>query len=116
MFLERAQPLRQALEANPDDPGMLNDLAWLLATCPVEGVADPREALKLAERAERLTRGDNYSVLDTLGAAYAASGNMKRAADAVRKAIKKAESSGMSTDPLMARLKLYESGKPFREL
>ncbi|NLG34914.1 MAG: PilT/PilU family type 4a pilus ATPase, partial [Lentisphaerae bacterium] len=114
-YEERAQPLRQTLQANPDDIGTLNDLAWLLATCPVGGVSEPKEALKLAERAEKLSRGDNHSILDTLAAAHAAAGNTRRAADIVRRAIKLADAAGTGTDPLVARLKLYESGKPFRE-
>ncbi len=115
-FNERVQPLRDALQANPDDVETLNDLAWRLATCLVERACDPKEALRLAERAEKLTRGSNHSVLDTLAAAQAAGGNTRRAADTLRKAIKLAESAGVSTDPMLARLKLYENGKPFREL
>lgn len=113
---ERAQPLRQGLQENPDDVGMLNDLAWLLSTSAVGGVSEPKEALKLAERAEKLTRGKDVSVLDTLAAAQAAAGNTRRAADTIRKAIKLANASDLATDPLLARLKLYESGKPFRDV
>jgi len=113
---ERAEPLRKALETDPNDVGALNDLAWLLATCPDSCAPDPREAIRLAERAEKLTRGDNPSVLDTLAAAYAAAGNTRRAADILRKAIKLATAHDIATDPMTARLKIYEAGKPFREL
>jgi len=115
-FAERVEPLRVALQQNPDDAGVLNDLAWLLATCPIADAANPREALKLAERAAKLMREENPSVLDTLAAAQAATGNPRRAADTIRKAIKLAEASGAPVDPLRARLHLYEAGKPFREV
>ena len=114
-FAEQILPMRTALQVTPDDIGLLNDLAWLLATSPIAAATDAKEALKLAERAERLSQSDTPSILDTLAAAQAATGNTRRAADTVRKAIKIAQASGMAVDPLLARLKLYESGKPFHE-
>ena len=114
-FEAQANPLREALQKTPDDLATLNDLAWLLATCPVDGVGEPKETLKLAEQAAKLSHSDNPLILDTLAAAQAAAGYTRRAADTVRKAIKLANAAEMSVDPMLARLVLYEAGKPFRE-
>jgi hypothetical protein len=62
-----------------------------------------------------MSGGDTPSVLDTLAAAQAAVGNTRRAADTLRKAIKLSVAAGLAVDPLLARLKLYEAGKIFRE-
>ena len=114
-FNEKIEPLRATLRSRPDDIGTLNDLAWILATCSIPDAADPKEALQLAERVVKLSGGDTPSVLDTLAAAQAAAGNTRRAADTLRKAIKISVTAGLAVDPLLARLKLYEAGKLFRE-
>jgi twitching motility protein PilT len=114
-FNEKIEPLRATLRIHPDDIGTLNDLAWILATCPIPDAADPKEALRLAERVMKVSGGDTPSVLDTLAAAQAAMGNTRRAAETIRKAIKLSVAAGLSVDPLLARLKLYEGGKVFRE-
>ena len=114
-FNEKIEPLRATLRSRPDDIGTLNDLAWILATCSIPDAADPKEALQLAERVVKLSGGDTPSVLDTLAAAQAAAGNTRRAADTLRKAIKISVAAGLAVDPLLARLKLYETGKIFRE-
>ncbi|MEI8353743.1 MAG: PilT/PilU family type 4a pilus ATPase [Lentisphaerota bacterium] len=114
-FNEKIEPLRATLRSRPDDIGTLNDLAWILATCSIPDAADPKEALQLAERVVKLSGGDTPSVLDTLAAAQAAAGNTRRAADTLRKAIKLSVAAGLAVDPLLARLKLYEAGKIFRE-
>jgi twitching motility protein PilT len=114
-FNEKIEPLRATLRSRPDDIGTLNDLAWILATCSIPDAADPKEALQLAERVVKLSGGDTPSVLDTLAAAQAAAGNTRRAADTLRKAIKISVGAGLAVDPLLARLKLYETGKIFRE-
>lgn len=52
----------QALEINEDDPGLLNNLAYLL----MDKLEDPQSALPYARKAARMLPG-NASVLDTLG-------------------------------------------------
>lgn len=112
---DQAKPLREALQTTPDDIGTLNDLAWLLATCPIDGVSNPKEALQFAERAAKLSRGTEPLVLDTLAAAQAAAGYTRRAADTVRKAIKLATAAGLAVEPMLARLALYEAERPFKD-
>ena len=77
--LEAVAAYRQVLTLRPDWPGVLNNLAWMLATEPE--VRAPAEAVRLAERAVALTGAADPDALDTLAAAYDAAG---RPADAER--------------------------------
>jgi twitching motility protein PilT len=108
---------RERLRTQPENVPALNDLAWLLATNPSDRVRDGAEAVRLAERANRLAGGADASVLDTLGTAYAENGNFRRAADAARKALEIALAQKLSAliGPLNFRLRLYEKNQPFRD-
>ncbi len=46
---------RRTLEIEPDRVGALLDLAWIIATAPNVELRVPAEAVRLAERAVRLT-------------------------------------------------------------
>ena len=63
---------RKALELKDDYVGVLNDLAWVLATHADENLRNPAEAVELSERACELTDYKDPLILDTLSAAYAA--------------------------------------------
>ena len=52
---EAVAEYRQVLEAKPDQPEALNNLAWLLATCSDGTVRDGADAVRLAEHACRLS-------------------------------------------------------------
>lgn len=75
-----------ALRALPDDPIVLNQFAWYLAT---KGASndDRRRAVKLAERAVAATRRQDANVLDTLAEARAAAGDLAGARAALDEAI-----------------------------
>jgi len=108
---------RFRLRMRPEDVETLNDLAWLLATCPAETVRKPAEALELAERACRLSAGKVPEPLETLAAAWAAAGDFKRASSEIRRAIEVASGLGR-TDLLVEyrlRSELYEKGQAFRQ-
>ena len=45
----------KALKLNPDDPGILNNLAWVLATSPKKKLRDGKRAVELATKACKLT-------------------------------------------------------------
>jgi Flp pilus assembly protein TadD len=62
---------RRAVELRPNDVVLLNQLAWLLATCPDDSVHNGSEAVTLATRAAELSAWRDPAVLDTLAAAYA---------------------------------------------
>ncbi|RMH27963.1 MAG: hypothetical protein D6693_04320 [Planctomycetota bacterium] len=79
---------RAVLQRAPDEPGALNNLAYLL----VRTGGDATEAVRLARRAVAITEARNpgdaklASYLDTLGAALAAAGDPAGAADAYARA------------------------------
>ncbi|MBI4877880.1 MAG: tetratricopeptide repeat protein [Acidobacteria bacterium] len=77
---------RAALVRAPDDAALLNHVAWVLATSPEAALRNGVEAVKLAQRAERLTGGRDAAVLDTLAAAYAETGRFWEAVQAARRA------------------------------
>jgi Tfp pilus assembly protein PilF len=88
--------LRRAVEMQPDNPQVFNALAWLLATAPDASPTGIAEAVRLAERAARLTQGRDASVLDTLAAAYAASGDLPVAIGAAERAVQVARAAGQA--------------------
>jgi len=105
------------LRKDPDNPDVLNNLAWLLATVDNPDVATRESALATAEKANVLTEGQHPGVLDTLGAAYAQGGRFDKALEAARKGLKLARAS-KDLDlaaALERRIALYERGEPIRE-
>ncbi len=97
------------LEGKPSD---LNNLAWLLATCPDEDYRDPRLAVKYALQA--LAADEKHAgVMDTLAAAYAANGEFD---EAVRWAERTLEDPRYQNDKgARARLALYREKKTYLE-
>jgi tetratricopeptide (TPR) repeat protein len=71
-----AAAFEQVREITPDNPGVLNDLAFVYA----EHLGRPQDALPLAERAASL-RPDSWNIADTLGTVYA---KLDRPDDAAR--------------------------------
>ncbi len=63
---------KQALTANPNNAGTLNNLAWAYATAPEE-LRDGDQAVVLAERAVLYEPG-NQNYINTLGTAYCRAG------------------------------------------
>lgn len=103
-----------ALTLAPESPAIMNDLAWLLATCPDEDFRDPQRALELALAANEAVETPDGEYLDTLAAAYARLGQFDKAIEAGKKAL---DQLGMNPGAAAVhdRLELYESGKPFSE-
>jgi Zn-dependent protease with chaperone function len=67
--IEAMESYERALVLEPDNPELLNNLAWLLVTSKVPEVQNPEEALYLARQAAALQPTAGY-ILDTLAAAY----------------------------------------------
>ena len=66
-YSEAESVLRAALMQDPENPSILNNLAWLYATGP-SSLRNPKEALELALRAVALS--PEPFILDTLAEAY----------------------------------------------
>ena len=60
-----------ALEINQQDENLLNNLAWVLSTSPVDDVRDGKRAVELALKACEASNYEKPHILSTLAAAYA---------------------------------------------
>ncbi|MGH9470720.1 MAG: rhomboid family intramembrane serine protease [Terriglobia bacterium] len=78
----------EALKLAPNSPVVLNNLAWLYATCSDPSWRNPRAALEHAIRAVQLTGWKQPSFIDTLAAALASSGQFKLAAETEARALR----------------------------
>jgi WD40 repeat protein/serine/threonine protein kinase len=101
---------------DPNNASVLNDLAWLLAVCPISEHRDAIRSIQLATKACELTGWKNHENIGTLAAAYSETGDFEAAVNWQKKA----------TDLLPencptelranyeSRLGVYESRKPYR--
>ena len=115
---EACAQYQRVLELDPDDIAALNDLAWILATCPDDSLRDGAKAVKLAEKAAQLCHSQSPEVLDTLAAADAEAGNFSEAVQTVKNASSLAAAQNRQSLELslQTRLSLYRSNIPFRDV
>ena len=108
---------RQVLKVKPNSVVLLNDLAWIEATCEDEKIRNVKEAVEFAERACALTDYKVAGALDTLAAAYAAAGNFEKAVTTAANAILIAEEKGQMqwAEEIRKKLALYKKGLPYYE-
>lgn len=90
-----------------------NGYAWKLAVAPYDEYRDGAKALRYATRACELTQWKNGGYLDTLAAAYAATGDFDNAAKWQQKCIELAPVDDRGE--FEERLKLYQEGKAYRQ-
>jgi len=81
----------RALGIQPDNAEILNNLAWLYATCDDPDYRDPRKALRLALKAAALAPVAH--IMDTLAESYHVNGNYSEAVLAARSALKLAQTN-----------------------
>lgn len=108
---------RAALRGKPDWIEALNNLAWQLATHGDAELRNGPEAVALATRAVRLTQRRDAELLDTLAVAQAETGRWSDAIETAKQGAALAVASGNQTlaEAIQARIRLYESQRPFRE-
>ena len=107
-----------ALKLEGKDSGVLNNLAWLLATSPEDKLRDGKRAIELAKEAARVTEFKQAHILSTLAASYAETGDFENAMTWSKKAVEIAETTDGNQeirDQLKAELASYEAKKPWRE-
>lgn len=112
---EAVRQLRAALEAEPWRTEIRMNLAWLLATCPDEGVRNGGEAVKLAEEAIALSGRRDAASVDVLAAAYAEARRFDAAIRAAGEALRLAAPGSAQAAGIAARLEMYRRGRPWRE-
>lgn len=104
-----------AVKLNADDEGLLNNLAWVLATSPDDKVRDGKRAVELATKAAEMTTYTVPHILSTLAAAYAETGDFETARKWSKKAVELGDSDA-DREQLGKELASYEAGKPWREI
>lgn len=102
-----------AVEAEPENVAALNNLAWQLATNAEPENRDALAAIRYAERAAKLTKNADASVLDTLAAAHAQAGHFPQAITLAEKALSLArENQPDLVAPLEKALARYRAKRP----
>ena len=105
------------LKAQPDQDTILNNLAWLLASCPDAALRNGPEAVRLATRACELTDYTKPLVIGTLAAAQAEAGDFSAAIATAERAA--ALAARLHLDEVTARnrelIQLYRQGQAYHE-
>jgi Flp pilus assembly protein TadD len=116
-FHDAAAEYRQALASQPDQIEALSNLAWLLATSSDQAARDGSEAVRLAERACKLTGFNQTQPVGVLAAAYAEAGRFSDAVSAAEKALELATKTGDTQSAATNRrlLGLYRAGRAYHE-
>ena len=78
-YTEAVEQYRAILATKPDLTEPLNNLAWILATCPDDSVRNGRKAVDYAEYACLVTKFKDAHIVGTLAAAYAEAGRFSEA-------------------------------------
>jgi tetratricopeptide (TPR) repeat protein len=107
--------LERALTLKPDDSGVLNNLAWLLATSPVDEIRNGERAIELAEKACEETEWQEAHIISTLAAGYAETGNFETAREYSQKAVETGGEAEEIVEQLEKELESYKAEKPWRE-
>jgi len=109
---------RRALSVDAEHVDAMCGLSWVLATCPRDELRNGDQAVHFAGKACRLA-ADDAIALDTLGAAYAESGNFQRAIACAEKALAIVQADDEYEDDIAWRIKVrideYERGVPHRD-
>jgi tetratricopeptide (TPR) repeat protein len=108
---EAQSQYRRVLQINPDFIPAINNLASLMALHPDPMIRNVPEAIRLAERGCKLTQYQDPILLDTLAAAYAASGRYAEAKtlDAQGLDIANAKGNTSLADRIRRRLETYQN-------
>ncbi len=114
---EASEILGRILDEKPDDPDALKNYAWILATAPDKSLRDAGRAITLAQRAYA-SAPQNPFIQATLAAAYAESGRFSEAVKLAEQALLVAEANNLTSlsDLLHTEIRLFESGKPLRDV
>jgi tetratricopeptide (TPR) repeat protein len=110
---EARQSFEDAIVADPSGAIPHDALAWFLATSWDVEIRDGKRAVGLAMKACELTQWKLPVYVSTLAAAHAEAGRFDEAVKWQRKALETPDAFGADLEPAKARLRLYESGKPY---
>lgn len=105
-----------AEEDRSDEIGLLNNLAWVLATSPKDEIRDGKRSIELGTKACELSEYKEAHILSTLAAGYAEVGDFEQALKWSSKAVEVGtEENNEQLDQLKKELESYKEKKPWRE-
>jgi tetratricopeptide (TPR) repeat protein len=104
-----------ALKIKPQDSGVLNNLAWVLATSPDDNVRNGKRSVELGTQAAKLGDYKQAHILSTLAAGYAETGDFETARQWSQKAVDLGSDDPDVNTQLKKELASYENKKPWRE-
>ena len=110
---EAISDYQAALDLQPEDSGILNNLAWILATSPDDSLRDGKRAIELATNACKVTKYQEAHILSTLAAGYAETGDFTTAIHWSEEAV--AAGRKEQKEQLAKELHSYQEHKPWRE-
>ena len=119
---EAIDDYQKAREIVPNDPNVLNNLAWVLATSPQDDLRNAPLAIELATKACEVTKYEAAHILSTLAAAYADSGDFDNAMKYSSQAVDLASAADSDSEDkemlqqLQSERASYEKQQPWREL
>ena len=114
---EAADHYEKALQSDPDAILPLNNLSWVMSTGPDDSLRNNEIGVKLAEKANQLSKEANPVFIRTLGAAYAQAGQFENAIETARRAAEKANAQGQPelAREIMEDVDLYQRRTPLRD-
>jgi Flp pilus assembly protein TadD len=115
-YPQAAAQTRAALALAPQSVGLLNNLAWILATAPQDATRNGAEAVRLAQQAVQLSDHQDPNTLDTLAVAYAEAGQFDQAIATAEAALRLIpDPQHPAAEQIRQRIALFRSGRPYRE-
>ncbi len=116
-ILEEKRAVKKDEESSDIDySGLLNNLAWVLATSPKPELRNGKRSLELGLKACEATDYKAAHILSTLAAGYAEVGDFENARKWSAKAVELGkEEKNEQVDQLEKELESYKEGKPWRE-
>jgi tetratricopeptide (TPR) repeat protein len=112
---EAVEDYEQAIKLDPEDTGLLNNYAWVLATSTDDKVRNADRSIELGTKACELTKYERPHILSTLAAGYAEKGDWENAIKWSTKAVEVGSKDAEVGDQLKKELDSYKEKKPWRE-
>jgi tetratricopeptide (TPR) repeat protein len=116
-FKQTAKDVDNNERLKSDESGILNNLAWVLATSPQDDVRDAKRSVELGKKACEITKYEMPHIISTLAAGYAESGDFDNAIQWSTKAVELGrEKLKDQIEQLEKELESYKAKKPWREM
>lgn len=115
-YTEALHVFREGADRIPNSLLLRMNLAWLLATTPIDADRDPAAAIDIARSVCEAARYEHARSLDALAAAYAAAGRFEEAVRFAERAVGVAQAGGQTSlaAEVSLRLEGYRVGRAYR--